>query len=331
MFQRTLHPAGYHGMNKRPPFFEGWYFKVVDKNRQEVWTLIPGIFLHMDHHKSTSFIQVMDGIKLITHYVEFPIDTFVSKKRMFEVSISGNTFTTNELKIDLHSENLDVKGNLRFHFLNPWPVTILSPGIMGWYAWVPFMECFHGVLSLDHSVEGALHINDREIDFTGGKGYIEKDWGQAFPEAWIWQQSNHFSEDGISLTASIAIIPWIRKAFPGFIVGFLWEGKLYRFATYTGAKTTLLETNDKIVHWIVEDKKFQLEMHTEIGPSTYLRAPTLNGMDRQISESVDSFIEVRLYQKIKTGKTVIFQGNGYHTGFEKEGNIPKLLKMVRAG
>jgi hypothetical protein len=330
MFQLTLCPACYHGRNKKPPFFEGWYYKMVDKHRQEAWTVIPGIFLHKDPNKSTGFIQVMDGKRLATNYLKYPTEIFLSKKRKFEISIGGNTFNSKEIQIDIHRENLVIKGLLRFHFLNPWPVTTLSPGIMGWYAWVPFMECFHGVLSLDHSIEGSLRINDRHIDFTGGKGYIEKDWGQAFPEAWIWQQSNHFSEDGISLTASIAIIPWVRKAFPGFIIGFLWEGKLYRFATYTGAKTTLLETNDKIVHWIVEDKKYQLEMHTEIGPSTYLQAPTLNGMDRQISESVDSFVEIRLSRKIKTGKTVIFQGNGYHAGFEKEGNIPKLLQMIQS-
>lgn len=26
----TLHPAVYHGHGKEPPFFEGWYYKLVD-------------------------------------------------------------------------------------------------------------------------------------------------------------------------------------------------------------------------------------------------------------------------------------------------------------
>ncbi|WP_243392439.1 MULTISPECIES: tocopherol cyclase family protein [unclassified Mesotoga] len=30
------------------------------------------------------------------------------------------------------------------------------------------------------------------IDLTGGKGYIEKDWGRSLPDAWIWMQSNNF-------------------------------------------------------------------------------------------------------------------------------------------
>ncbi|MBR9998966.1 MAG: hypothetical protein KFF73_08345 [Cyclobacteriaceae bacterium] len=331
MFQLTRNPARYHGQKKKPPFFEGWYYRMVDKDCRESVVVIPGIFKHKDPLKSTSFIQVVDGKNPEAYYLDFPVEAFRSKKRQFEIAIGGNSFISNAFSVDLHRENLKIKGNLHFKFLNPWPVSLLSPGIMGWYAWVPFMECFHGVLSLDHSIEGTLLLNDREINFTGGKGYIEKDWGQAFPEAWIWQQTNHFEEDGISLTASIAIIPWIGKAFPGFIIGFLWERELYRFATYTGAASTLLEIGEKTVHWIVEDKKYILEMNTETGPSTYLRAPTPQGMDRQILESVDSVVEVRLFRKIKTGKTMVFQGKGLHAGFEKEGNIPKLLQMVKSG
>jgi len=331
MFQLALNPARYHGRNKKPPFFEGWYFRLIDKHQLESMVIIPGIFLHPDPVKSTSFLQVIEGKNPESYYLEYPVDLFESSKRKFKISVSGNTFRTDQVVIDLHREKLSINGDLKFQFLNTWPVSLFSPGAMGWYAWVPFMECFHGVLSLDHSIEGVVQINGREIDFTGGKGYIEKDWGQAFPEAWIWKQSNHFSEEGICLTASIAIIPWIGKAFPGFIIGFLWDNQLLRFATYTGARTTQLEVKDKVVHWIVEDRKHVLEMYSEMGPYTHLRAPTPNGMERQIRESINSVIEVRLSRKIKTGKTVIFQGTGRHAGFEMEGNITRLLQMVREG
>jgi tocopherol cyclase len=51
---------------------------------------------------------------------------------------------------------------------------------MGWFAYVPFMECYHGVLSLDHEVNGRLRLGKRETDFSGGRGYIEKDWAAPF-------------------------------------------------------------------------------------------------------------------------------------------------------
>lgn len=53
-------------------------------------------------------------------------------------------------------------------------------------------------------VEGTVKVNDQEIDFTGGRGYIEKDWGSSFPKRYIWIQSNHFEEPTASLFFSIA-------------------------------------------------------------------------------------------------------------------------------
>jgi len=44
----ALHPASYHGHGKRPPFFEGWYYKLVDASEQARYAVIPGIFLSKD-------------------------------------------------------------------------------------------------------------------------------------------------------------------------------------------------------------------------------------------------------------------------------------------
>ena len=53
---------------------------------------------------------------------------------------------------------------------------------MGWYGYLPTMECFHGILSIDHKLKGALSIDDKKISFNNGRGYIEKDWGRNFPQ-----------------------------------------------------------------------------------------------------------------------------------------------------
>ena len=65
---------------------------------------------------------------------------------------------------------------------------------MGWYSFVPFMECKHGIVSVNHDLSGILNVNDEVLISDGGKGYIEKDWGTSFPEAWIWMQSNNFQK-----------------------------------------------------------------------------------------------------------------------------------------
>ena len=63
------------------------------------------------------------------------------------------------------------------------------------------MECNHGLVSFDHSLEGTMAIDGREVDFEGGRGYTEKDWGKAFPAGYVWMQTNHFERSGTSFVA----------------------------------------------------------------------------------------------------------------------------------
>ncbi len=60
-FQKVLHPDWYHGHGKQPPFFEGWYFKLIDATERYRYAVIPGIFLSRDREKHHAFVQVLDG------------------------------------------------------------------------------------------------------------------------------------------------------------------------------------------------------------------------------------------------------------------------------
>ena len=41
----TLHPEIYHGHNRRPPFFEGWYYRLVNQEEEVRYAVIPGVYL----------------------------------------------------------------------------------------------------------------------------------------------------------------------------------------------------------------------------------------------------------------------------------------------
>ena len=331
-FKETLNPACFHGHHKRGPFFEGWYFKLVDAAGKHLFAVIPGIFLAKDPLKSHAFIQVFDGQTGKMTYHSYPIEDFHAASGIFDVRIAENRFAPGFVSLAIKDASREIHGDLYFRNINPWPVTVLSPGIMGWYAWAPFMQCYHGVVSLDHKIEGTLTIDSKDIDFTRGRGYTEKDWGQSFPECWIWFQSNHFPESDVSITASTAIIPWIRGAFPGFIVGF-WHGRqLYKFATYTGAKIEELKISEKNISWVLRDRRHRLEM--QAAPSTQtglLQAPTPNGMNRKIAETLNASVEVQL-SVLEGGEFQrIYSGAGRHAGMETVGDLDKLLAMWKLG
>jgi len=336
-FHSTLNPAIYHGHNKRPPFFEGWYYKLVSANGLQRLAIIPGVFLGENNH---AFVQILDGSAQRADYISFPSSEFWASDDEFRIRIGQNHFNNTGLSLNLQTSMGPISGTLSFEKPHPWPVTLFSPGIMGWYAWIPRMECYHGVISFDHAIDGVLTLNGEAIDFTGGRGYIEKDWGQAFPEGYIWFQSNHFRYlngnpdqyktpgtkwiPGICLTASVAIIPWVGRAFRGFIVGLWINNQLYRFATYTGAKIEKLELTDDTIDWIITDKHHRLRMFVRRAESNTILGPTREAMGMRVDETISASVDVRL-TKIN-GKS-LFEGKGQFAGLEVQGALDRLLNM----
>jgi tocopherol cyclase len=316
--QSTLDPARYHGHGRSAPYFEGWYYKLVSADETLRYAIIPGVFLGEQGH---AFIQVLDGVSGRSAYHTYPLDQFEASHKLFDVRIGGSRFTRDGLTLAVNTSEGQAWGELRFRGTRPWPVTVASPGIMGWYAWVPRMECYHGVLSFDHAIEGALTLHGRTCDWTGGRGYIEKDWGQSFPAAWIWFQSNHFPTPGTCVTASVALIPWLGSAFRGFIVGLWHEGRLYRFATYTGAHTEVLAMTDKQVTWVIRDRHHTLELLTERAEGGLILGPTRIEMGKRVHETLRATVRVRLTR----GAQVIFEGTGRHAGLEAHGDLDRLL------
>ena len=56
------------------------------------------------------------------------------------------------------SEPIDVKADIRYNMLTPIKKNIYAPNIMGPFAYCNFLECYHGVISLYHNLNGNLRI-----------------------------------------------------------------------------------------------------------------------------------------------------------------------------
>ena len=312
-----FNPNQFQGWGKSKSYFEGWYYKVVTADESQAFAFIPGIAMDQNG-KQQSFIQVLDGKKQTAEYNKFDISEFVPTLGKFEIKISNNYFSIDTLQLNLSS----VQGELRFSEQKPWPVKWYSPGIMGPYSFVPFMECYHGILSMNHQIAGKLTILGEIIDFTNGIGYIEKDWGRSFPSAYIWLQTNHFSRTGISIKTSIAKIPWLGSSFVGFIAGVLIDETLIEFTTYNGSKLLKSYIDNEKVELILENKKFKLDITAHRKKATELASPILGYMDGRIEESLTSEIEVTLLNK-KNNK-IMLKDIGKNAGLEVAGSVEEL-------
>ena len=140
--QALFHPEQYHGWGKAKKYFEGWYYKVISADETKAYAFIPGIAFDDDGAKQ-AFIQVLNGKELKAEYFKFEADEFKPVKGRFEVEIDKNQFSMGRIQLDLPQ----IKGELTFHNQVPWSSSWYSPGIMGPFTFVPFMQCYHGILS----------------------------------------------------------------------------------------------------------------------------------------------------------------------------------------
>ncbi len=318
-FTSLFSPEQYHGWGKTKNYFEGWYYKIVNPDETKAFAFIPGIAM-ADNGQKQAFIQVLDGINKSAEFYKYDINEFIPDRKKFNIRILNNTFSINKIQLDLPS----VEGHLKFSRQIPWPTSFTSPGIMGPYSFVPFMECYHGILSMDHSIDGELKINNEKIDFTGGRGYMEKDWGKSFPSAYTWMQTNHFSQPGISFKSSVAKIPWMGSSFVGFIAGVWLNDQLYQFTSYNSSKLMKCFVNKKKVELVMENRSHRLEIFARREDATALASPIMGLMDGKIEESMCSEIEIRLIDK--KGKTTLLEDKGRNAALEVAGNIEELIK-----
>jgi hypothetical protein len=194
---------------------------------------------------------------------------------------------------------------------------------MGPYAFAPFMECYHGIISMDHHIKGVLNLQGEIIDFSNGRGYTEKDWGHSFPSAYIWMQSNHFCKAGISIKCSVAKIPWIRNSFVGFIAGIWLHDRLIRFTTYNKSKIRKSFANETNVEIILENNNYLVEILVHRNGTTGLASPILGFMEGRVEESMTSSMKILLTDK--KNKKILLNDTSNLTALEVAGNINEIM------
>ena len=325
-------PMEFQGNLTKRNYFEGWYYKQVSQKGEITLALIPGISLFdRDKHSFIqyilSFIDVEGKRALVTGYVRFPVDDFYYQKTPFKVQVGKSIFTEKKIFLDLKDQDRLFQGTLEIHPLTPIQTSFFAPSIMGPFAYLPKMQCNHGVISMNHDIMGTIQMNDQSLKFNYGRGYIEKDWGTSFPEEYIWLQCNTFTTPETSLFFSIAHIPFLGRSFQGHIGNLLIQKKQYRFATYNGTKVSGLMRKGKEIFFVAENKYAKLTVSALPEQEKELIAPVNGKMERVIKEGITGSVTFELLDK-KTGES--FKDEGRSAGIEvviEENRRIKKLKI----
>ena len=318
MLKKVQKPILFQGNLKKTNYFEGWYFKHVTANQKTSLSFIPAVSLNKDDpHSFIQYILVEtdDQGQKTTHtgYVRYGISDFSYEENPFSVTIGSSTFFENRLSIHLEDDVFQFHGDIHLSNLHPIQTSFLQPNIMGIFGYLPKMECYHGVISMKHTLNGQLTINNRTVDFTEGRGYIEKDWGTSFPKEYIWLHSNHFKNKTTSLFFSLAHIPFHFTEFEGLICNMILEGREYRFATYNQSQCQVKEISDDFVHIQLDNENTRLDIQANVLGQGELIAPVQGTMEKSIKEGISGILSIKLKDKT-TGE--LFTDTGENAGVE---------------
>jgi len=313
MFDKIRNPIIFQGSLKKKNYFEGWYYKMVSADGFYSLALIPGISKNKEN--SHVFIQIFFTNKqsiLKTKYLVYDLNSFTAQKNPFKLSIKNNVFMEDSVYLAIDSEDISLNGELTFINNTKIKTSWFSPSIMGYFAYIKFMECYHGVISMSHNIKGNISIDGELINFTGGRGYIEKDWGKSFPKEYVWMQSNNFKDKDTSFMFSEAVIPFTFLRFHGLIINLVVKNKEYRFATYNFAKVTkkIIESNQ--VTYEIKKGNLKLIVEAVNGKTTSLPSPDKGAMIKTIKEGLSGTIKLKLFKK----NVLIYEDEGTNAGLE---------------
>ena len=296
---RPEHFQGAHYIRRKRKnearYFEGWYFKVVLPD--ETFAFIPG--LSLTRKSEHAFIQVNRSSHEDGTYHEFLLEEFQWNSdgmgTGFNLRIGPNRFSLREIHLELP----DLKVDLKVRNVLRWPSSLILPNSMGTYAFARFMDCYHGIIVVDGSVEGRM--NGTPVQ---GSLYVEKDWGISFPRGWVWLQGNDFPRSA-SLTCSLAVVPFCGRVFNGFIVGLLCGGRIYRFTTYNGAYVEGVDVDATKIRLRFARKGLRLTVEAERTEGVELASPEQGAMTGRIQEALDVCFSV----KLESGGREVFAEN----------------------
>jgi len=357
----VFHPEGYHTPDSwttsgsvQTGFFEGWYYKMVSQSGRTL-VAIPGIIYGQglkDGSGGFAFVMVADPDSRSSHRVklhQYPVENLQARqhgKGGWGLKIGPQSFSSKVIDLSFQSEGQSILGKVEMRNISAWPASLLLPDVMGWFAWLPGMECRHGVVSLHSQMRGSFVVNGETVDMDGGHAYVEKDWGSNFPKTWVWVQASHFANDAneaqtATLILSVASIPFPSDKlqiirFRGFLGG-LWVpslGGLFRFATYTGAVVEKLTTseNQSRVELGIRSAQYHLAVTAEGSRSdaVLLHGPTPGGeFNPFVHEMLDARISVRLSRR--SDGVLLFEGQSTHGGLEIESMEEGGIRLLETG
>lgn len=107
---KVFHPWAFQGSLNRQNYFEGWYFKHVSANKEDVWSFIPGISLSSEGRHA--FIQVLNGRTGKSNVFEYGVEEFSASRKALTVHLGKSHFSTDGVSLKMQNESSKIDGKI---------------------------------------------------------------------------------------------------------------------------------------------------------------------------------------------------------------------------
>ena len=297
--------------------FKEWYFKALNITQQKMIIgkiTIKGV---EDQNDGTCrLIYNMNGEEK-----EGVLSIHNIKTNKYGMSWADNMITKDKVQLDIKERTLSIKGELGIEGIVDAKQSFIKPGIMGYYQYLPRLEFYQDILVLQGKIKGMLCINGEEVDLSGGSYYLQRQWGNKYPNVWLWTQCNGFKKKkNLALTVGIARLKLWFNYYTGFAVPIYYDNRVEVFSNYNGGHIAKLYRYKGYVHLIVTQKDKLLDL------KIYGRDEIECILDKETHGIRDVYgcNKVKLEVKMTQNGKVILEDTSFDCNIEMGGNTSKL-------
>ncbi len=196
----------------------------------------------------------------------------------------------------------------------------LQQSTAGWLSFFQLFEPGWQILMAHGLASGWIDWNGKIYEFTNAPAYGEKNWGGAFPQKWFWLNCNSFDgEPDLALTAGggrRGVLWWMESVA---MIGLHYQGTFYEFVPWNSQVDWDIQPWGR---WQMRAGNLNYEVEltgTTHLPGTYLRAPTVNGLDFCCRDTMQGALDLELRKLSGKKSEIILKAQTKVCGLEVGG------------
>lgn len=186
----SLDPNRYHWDGLQDPYYEGWFFRVTLPEQERSFG-----FLYIVHNpasvepgRGSAILMVANSDGEVIRR-DYPLDQFKASIQKLDVRIGqDNIATTTKIAGSLHDEQHTAAWNINIDVQERWEST------MGTLNNIPYLPINWYVGALRATANGTIQWDGNTYHLQDAQLFQDKNWGDYFPEAYVWLQGMNFAD-----------------------------------------------------------------------------------------------------------------------------------------